>query len=93
MPRTLYSRLVSTKTLVRAGVAALSLGWAGAALAQGATAMEKPPVYGAAWATDHARLKNLGAEYVAPDSAKAARLEAPRTTDGNARSPGNRNGG
>jgi hypothetical protein len=89
----MYRRLASTKTLVRAGVAALSLGWAGAALAQGATAMDKPPAYGAAWAAAHARLKNLDAEYVAPDSAKAARLEAPRTTDGNARTPGNRNGG
>lgn len=91
MTRTLYSRLVSTKTLVRLGVAALSLNWAGAALAQGATATVNPPVYGSAWATDHARPQSTDQRNMALD--KAARLEAPKTTDGNARLPANRTGG
>jgi hypothetical protein len=93
MTRTLDSRLVSTKTLVRVGVAVLSLNWVGTAFAQGATATVNPPAYGSAWANDHAQSHSLDGRNVALDSSKATRVEAPKKTDGTARLSTRRDGG
>jgi hypothetical protein len=91
MTRALHSRLFSTKTLVGVGVAALSLAWMGTALAQGATATVNPPVYGGAWASDHAKARSLDERNVAQD--KSTGTQSPKKADSTARLSTHRDGG
>ena len=93
MTRGLYSRLFSTRTLIRVGFVALSLYCVGTAFAQGATAMGNPPAYGSTWAADFARSHSLDERNVSLESSKATRTEAPRITDSNARFAASRTGG
>ena len=59
MTRVLYGRLFSTKTLVRTTFAISSLGFIGAASAQGLSAGTMAPVYGPTWAAAQARSYSL----------------------------------
>src|ERR1700761_5865412 len=93
MTRTRYGHLFSTKTLIRVGFAVLSLHSVGAAFAQGATAMIKPPVYGTTSAAAHARSHSLDAQAMALDSSKTTQMEAPRTAENETRRFSHRTGG
>jgi hypothetical protein len=93
MTRTQYGHLFATKTLIRVGFAVLSLHSIGAAFAQGATAMSKPPVYGTTWAAAHARSHGLDGQTMVVDSSKTTRMEAPRTAENKIRLFSHRTGG
>jgi hypothetical protein len=93
MTRTLYRHLVSTKTLIRVGFAVLSLHSIGAAFAQGATAMVKPPVYGTTWAAAHVRAHGLDGQTMALESSKTTQMEAPRAAENKIRLFSHRTGG
>ena len=79
MTYALIRRLVSTKTLIRVGFAALSLHATGAAFAQGLSAGATAPMYGTTWAATRSRSHDLNAQNMTSESSKAARAEAHRT--------------
>ena len=79
MTYALIGRLVSTKTLLRVGFAALSLHATGAAFAQGVPAVTTAPMYGTTWAATRSQSQNLTAQNVASEPSKAARAETHRT--------------
>jgi hypothetical protein len=81
MTRVLYGRLFSTKTLVRTTFAVLSLGFIGAASAQGLPAGTMAPVYGTTWAAAQAPSYSLNAPTMVSEPSKIGRVEAPRTID------------
>src|SRR4051794_9909069 len=89
MTRVLYGRLFSTKTLVRTTFAVLSLGFIGAASAQGLPAGTMAPVYGTTWAATQAPSYSLNAPNMASEpvqdrpseSSQNSRVKAPRTID------------
>jgi hypothetical protein len=81
MTRVLYGRLFSTKTLVRTTFAVLSLGFIGAASAQGLPAGTMAPVYGTTWAAAQAPSHSLNAPTMASEPSKIGRVEAPRIID------------
>jgi hypothetical protein len=81
MTRVPYGRLFSTKTLVRTTFAVLSLGFIGAASAQGLSASTMAPVYGTTWAAAQAPSYSLNAPTMASEPSKIGRVEAPRIID------------
>ncbi|MFL5279458.1 MAG: hypothetical protein ACJ8AW_00255 [Rhodopila sp.] len=81
MTRVPYGRLFSTKTLVRTTFAISSLGFIGAASAQGVPAGTMAPVYGTTWAAAQAPSHSLNAPTMASELSKIGRVEAPKTID------------
>jgi len=93
MTYALIRRLVSTKTLLRVGFAALSLHATGAAFAQGLSAGTTAPMYATTWAATRSQSHSLTAQNMVSESAKTARAEAPRTADNKIRLFSHRTGG
>jgi hypothetical protein len=79
MTYALIRRLVSTKTLLRVGFAALSLHATGAAFAQGLSAGATAPMYGTTWAATRSQSQNLNAQNMTSEASKTARAETHRT--------------
>ena len=89
----LIGRLVSTKTLARIAFAAVSLYSMGTAFAQGVPAGTTAPMYGTTWAAAQAQSHSLNAQNMTSEPAKAARINAPLTSDRTAHLPSHRTGG
>ena len=93
MARTLYGHLVSTETLIRLGLAVLSLYSIGAAFAQGVPAGTTAPTYGTTWAAPRAQADRLNTQNVASESAKTAPAEAPKAAENKRHLSSHRPGG